>query len=258
VSITLMVEVLDHYHGPHSRKLWLIAWAEKVTEGSRAGYCRRTILAARLGVSPGRASQIAREIQDEGAIKRLGGGVGAKPVTYELLPLDTAQGKPRANPPQGKPRANPQDAVEGKPRANAQGKPRANAEGKPRANPNLDSPEEPSSLSPAERDLADGLGWLGATERETEFVITAIRADPGVRNRTAYIRKILDSGDPADLLDRARRDLADADADGGGGGDPPPPKPEWCGQCDEQTRLMDMYGDHPHHCPNCHPLSGQP
>ena len=93
-----MVEVLDHYHGPHARKLWLIAWAEKVKDdGSRTGYCKRDVLAARLGRSPSRVSHIASELEDEGTIKRLGGGVWGKSAVYELLPLDTAQGQPRAD-----------------------------------------------------------------------------------------------------------------------------------------------------------------
>ena len=163
MGIALMVEVLDHYHGPRSRKLWLIAWAEKVTEGLRTGYCKRAILAHRLGVTPARVSNIARELEDEGTVKRLGGGVWGKTAVFELLPLDGAQGNPRANPTQGNPRANPTKA----PRANAQGNPRANAQGNPRANPNPDNPDKPSSSSP--RTTRTGSRGLAAATADDDF-----------------------------------------------------------------------------------------
>ena len=68
--------------------------AEKVSNdgGSRTGYCKRTILAERLGVSPARASRIARELEVEGVIKRLGGGVWGKTAVFELLPLGRRTG----------------------------------------------------------------------------------------------------------------------------------------------------------------------
>jgi len=133
MGVKLMVEVLDHYHGPHARKLWLIAWAEKVTDdGSRTGYCKREVLAARLGRSQSRVSGIARELENEGTIKRLGGGVWGKTTVYELLPLEAAQGQPRAHPTQGQPRAHPT----AEPGPHAQGQPRAHAQGQPRAHPN--------------------------------------------------------------------------------------------------------------------------
>jgi hypothetical protein len=153
VSVKLIVEVLDHYHGPHPRKLWLIAWAEKVTgDGSRTGYCKREVLVARLGRSASRVSGIARELEDEGTIKRLGGGVWGKTAVYELLPLAPAQGQPRADPTQGQPKTDP---TQGQPRADptaepgmrSQGQPRTDAQGQPRADPNPDNPEKPSSSS---------------------------------------------------------------------------------------------------------------
>jgi hypothetical protein len=153
MSVKLIVEVLDHYHGPHARKLWLIAWAEKVpSDGSRAGYCKREVLAARLGVSASRASKIARELEDEGVIKRLGGGVWGKAAVYELLPLDTSQGDPRAHPAQGDSgdhpaQGDPRTHPMAEPEPHAQGDPRSHAQGDPRAHPNPHIPHKPSSAS---------------------------------------------------------------------------------------------------------------
>ncbi|MGH3192688.1 MAG: hypothetical protein ACRDOL_36660 [Streptosporangiaceae bacterium] len=127
MSVKLVVEVLDHYHGPHARKLWLIAWAEKVPgDGSRIGYCKREVLVARLGRSPSRVSGIARELEDEGTIKRLGGGVWGKTAVYELMPLDLAQGQPRADPAQGQPRTHP---TQGQPRAHPTAEPETDSQG---------------------------------------------------------------------------------------------------------------------------------
>jgi hypothetical protein len=111
VSIELIVEVLDCYHGPYARKLWLIAWAEKVSNdnGSRTGFCKRTDLADRLGVSPARVSGIARELEGEGVIKRLGGGYHNQAAVYELLSLAAG------TVPKGKPRADPSNPMKGEP-----------------------------------------------------------------------------------------------------------------------------------------------
>jgi hypothetical protein len=230
VSVELMVEVLDHYHGPHVRKLWLIAWAEKVPKGSRAGYCKRAVLAARLGVSPARVSNIARDIEDEGIIKRLGGGVWGKTAEFELMPLADAQGNPRANPTQGNPRANPT----GNPRANAQGNPRANAQGNARANPNPHNPQKPSSAprrttrtgssgppaatddddnpqtiyKPSPRTILDGLPDLDGEAELKAFIIaklTATTDDP-----SGYLLELVEKGDGAvrRFLAHSRRRLA--------------------------------------------------
>ncbi len=188
MSIDLVAEVLDHYHGPHSRKLWLIAWAEKVSNGhgSRTGYCKREILADRLGVSPVRVSNIARELVDEGVLRRLGGGVWNKSAEYELLPLAAhgaaPQGNPRANPTQGNPRANPAKD----PGTNPQGNPRANAQGNPRANPNPHNPHQPSSART--RGPADIIRavYPDATDDEIEIIIKG-REDHGARSVVAVL-----------------------------------------------------------------------
>ena len=81
VGIRLVTEVLDRYHGPDARKLWLIAWAEKANDGTRAGWPTREVLAHRTGRSPSRASHIAEELVAEGVLKRDGGGnrTGSRP-----------------------------------------------------------------------------------------------------------------------------------------------------------------------------------
>lgn len=70
VSIRLIAEVLDRYDGPAVRKLWLLAWAEHAAYDTRAGWCPRRVLAARVGVSETQASRIASALVDEGVIKR--------------------------------------------------------------------------------------------------------------------------------------------------------------------------------------------
>lgn len=32
-------------------------------------------------------------------------------------------------------------------------------------------------------------------------------------------------------------------------------KPDWCGECDERTRLGEMDDGRPYRCPTCHPLA---
>lgn len=70
VSIRLIAEVLDHYHGPPRHKLWLVAFAENANDDTRAGWPSRRLLAERADVSETRASHIATELVAEGVIKR--------------------------------------------------------------------------------------------------------------------------------------------------------------------------------------------
>ena len=58
------------------------------------------------------------------------------------------------------------------------------------------------------------------------------------------------------FLDRMRRDL-DAQDPGGNPRPQRPPKPDWCGECDPDTRLTGD-PDHPARCLRCHPLSASP
>jgi len=272
-----VVEVLDHYHGPHGRKVWLLAWAEKVPKGSRTGYCKREVLVARLGRSRSRVSGIARELEDEGTIKRLGGGVWGKAAVYELLPLATAQGQPRADPIQGQPRADP---TQGQPRAHptaepgprSQGQPRARAQGQPRADPNPHNPHKPSSTrrttrtgsggEPAATDDDDGdsgqppatdpralLLGLGADEDEIGPIINLIAETTGRDPGEYLLDEIGERGEERGrrIVRQARRKLG-----------LPEPKPPHCGdpECDPATRWRTVEtaeGDKARKCPKCHP-----
>ena len=233
MSIKLMVEVLDHYHGPHARKLWLLAWAEKVPDdGSRTGYCKREVLVARLGRSPSRVSGIARELEDEGVTKRLGGGVWGRATVYELLPLAAVQGQLRADPTQGQPRADPT----AEPRPHSQGQPRTDAQGQPRADPNPHNPHKPSSSSartprtgsrgePAATaddddlnlsttdDPREMLARFGTTQEQIEPAFRLLaRLTPDV---AGYLRA--KCGSPDEFMRWLRRQLTDQDADAGDG-----------------------------------------
>lgn len=85
VSIVLMCEILDFYRGPDRHKLFLLAWAERASTGTRSGWCPRRVLAGRLGVSPTRVSHIASELVREGTIKR--DGYRHRYTVYVLSPL---------------------------------------------------------------------------------------------------------------------------------------------------------------------------
>ena len=245
-----MTEILDHYHGPHHRKLWLLAWAEKIPNGgdTRAGYCPRAIIAHRIDRSPTRASNIAHELEAEGTIKRLGGGVWHKSTVYEMPPLDGSQGSPRTN---------PTDGPQGSPATNPQGSPATNPQGSPRTNPNPQDPKEPSSLVAAARELREALAGLGAPERDIDAIIAKVKNDPDIERPAAYMRKVARTDQGANLLAGLNRHRP---ATGHAGGDGPAGRPApvpWCGTCDERTRLIDLFGGIGR-CPACHPLRGIP
>jgi len=98
MGIRLVAEVLDRYHGPDARKLWLLAWAEKANDGTRTGWPTRQVLADRIGRSPSRVSHISDELVAEGVLKRDGGGNRSGPARFILLPLsDPGKSAPSAH-----------------------------------------------------------------------------------------------------------------------------------------------------------------
>jgi hypothetical protein len=129
MGIRLVCEVLDHYHGPDARKLWLISWAEKANDRTRAGWPTRDLLAHRTGRSASRVSHISDELIAEGILKRDGGGNRSGPARFILLPLAAEEmgalsthpkaevkGVPRAHPSAGEKsaaQAHPKPEVKG-------------------------------------------------------------------------------------------------------------------------------------------------
>jgi hypothetical protein len=87
MGIRLVREILDHYHGPDVRKLWLLSWAENANDRSRTGWPGRSLLSHRTGKSPSRVSHIADELVAEGVLKRDGGGNRGGRARFVLLPL---------------------------------------------------------------------------------------------------------------------------------------------------------------------------
>jgi hypothetical protein len=115
MGIRLVAEVLDHYHGRDSRKLWMLAFAEKANDRTRQGWPGRQLLAHRTGRSPTRVSHIAGELISEGTIKRIDGDWHRHEVHYELLPLAAANDSKSAAKahPEDAARAHPQPEVDG-------------------------------------------------------------------------------------------------------------------------------------------------
>ena len=120
-----MTEVLDCYHGPDARKLWLLSFAEKANDKTRTGWPTRGVLAHRTGRSPSRVSHISDELIAEGILKRDGGGNRSGPARFILLPLaDSLKGALWAHPSdeadaeqKGAPTPHSDDPVKGAPRA---------------------------------------------------------------------------------------------------------------------------------------------
>jgi len=87
VSIRLIVEIMDGYHGPPKQKLWLLAWAERAAFDTRTGWCPRPVLAARAGVSESTASRIATALVNAGVIKRVRAPYPGHSAVYSLSAL---------------------------------------------------------------------------------------------------------------------------------------------------------------------------
>lgn len=95
------------------------------------------------------------------------------------------------------------------------------------------------------RDVLAGL----ATEEEIDEIIAGIKSN-GIDNPSAYLRRVRRNGD---LPRYVKQQLAEMN----GHRPPPPAKPRWCGQCDEQTRLVALEDDPVRRCARCHPLAGE-
>jgi hypothetical protein len=96
VSVRLIAEVLDHYHGNRVHKLWLLAFAEVANDHTRSGWCKRELLASRVGVSE---TRFASALIAEGVIKRERGGNRYHTSVYVLGELNgkVQPERPRTN-----------------------------------------------------------------------------------------------------------------------------------------------------------------
>lgn len=98
VSINLVVEVLENYHGNPRHKLWLVAFAEVANDQTRTGWPSRRLLAGRADVSESRASHIATALVAEGIIRRdCAGRRGRGATRYVIAPLNGVR-QPRTLP----------------------------------------------------------------------------------------------------------------------------------------------------------------
>jgi hypothetical protein len=89
----------------------------------------------------------------------------------------------------------------------------------------------------------------GATESEIEEIVRQIEANPNVIQIGSYLEGAIKRGDAADLVISARKRLAERD----GIGQASAKRPEWCGKCDERTRMIGE--DNPQRCPDCNPMT---
>jgi hypothetical protein len=166
VGIRLVVEVLDHYHGPDHKFRWLVAFAEKAKDSTRTGWPGREIMARRTGKSAARVSNLAAELVADGVLERAGGGGrGRGNARYTLLPLAISQGSPSTNPMgavQGSPSTNPKVEVKGS-RERTQGSPSTNPIQAPHSSSyNPQNPQPPAGTVPvpnAQTILGDFIDW---------------------------------------------------------------------------------------------------
>jgi len=230
MGIRLVCEVLDHYHGPDARKLWLISWAEKANDGTRAGWPTREVLSHRTGRSPSRVSHISDELIAEGVLKRDGGGNRSGPARFILLPLDTAEmGAHSAHPkaevksaPSTHPSAGVKDAVRSHPKPKVKGaeSARKGAESARKGADPISLPAETGSLPltiPSEVQPSEDLAVADAPAAPTAQTILAnfidwVRGNGGdLTDRTigrlaAQIGKLVTEGKPDKHI---RQGLAD-------------------------------------------------
>jgi hypothetical protein len=229
-------------------------WRDGITE--RTGMSEHTIRRALADLA--RAGYEMREQADTDWRGRPVFAYKGRALRFRVPPL-----KPRQSPPDmaGLTAQSPPDmAGLTRPKASQirrKGEPNPSQRSADLADPVSPDPPKSPSLS-RESDPRALLAGLGATEREIDDIITTIKNDPNVRSPAAYIRATLANGDGPELLDRARRALAAQDA---AEWDAPPPRPPWCGQCDEQTRLIALESNDGKpmmkRCPRCHPLAGE-
>ena len=228
MGIRLVIEVLDRYHGPDARKLWLLAWAEKANDNTRAGWPTREVLAHRTGRSPVRASNIATELCAEGVLKRDGGGNRSGPARFVLLPLaEAGKSSARANP-SGSAKSAPEPNPSSRPKSSARANPKPPVKGSESAGKGSESagkgsdptlwPAEtgslPLSTTPSEEQPSEPLVAANAPTAQTILAnfIDWVRAQGGdlTRRTTGQLAKQIGDLIEQDVPDRfIRKGLAD-------------------------------------------------
>jgi hypothetical protein len=99
MSAQMMAEILDHYHGPANHKMWLLAWADHADDETRSGWCPRTQLAKRVGVSLRTVTRIAAALVEAGTLKREGLAYHGHSAVYVLGDLNgCGSGTPSMSP----------------------------------------------------------------------------------------------------------------------------------------------------------------
>jgi len=289
MGIKLIIEVLDHYHGPDARKLWLLAWAEKANDGTRAGWPTREVLAHRTGRSPVRVSNVASELVAEGVLKRDGGGNRGGPARYIMLPVgDSPMGSLRPNPsgpPNGFGLSEPirdqkgsESTVKGSESARKGSGPTplaAAMRSLPLIKPSVKQPSPPPTprgpfpiliavpdIHPEEegreRDLTPNQLVAAIRRERPDWPTASIEralGDAAVTERPwplVCTAALIVARDPESKhAGRLSRDGPWWAAAAAALGHSP--RPPWCGRCDKITRLTGMDGDAPSRCMACHP-----
>jgi hypothetical protein len=245
----------------------LVAYARYADQEGRGSYPASSTVALQTRKSAGQARKDAAELErlglllpgDPGLVKDMHGG--RRPNVYDLpVSRRSSEGTPQAESgrsPRGTPQAESRGSSKRSPQAESRRSPGAvEAIVSPRRGVRLDehkqilnrsgTPPQPSRTSRDPRTLLDGLGVDGGLG---EFILAWLKDNTD--DPFAYLLAVVGNDRAAGFVEQRRRELADLDDDD----DPPPPKPPWCGECDEETRLVGMHGDRPARCIRCHPLS---
>jgi len=212
MGVRLMVEVLDH--APQTltpRERWaLIAIAEDARDETRLclkGVESNPTLVRRMRAGRSERAAIIAGLIEKGALERVKRGQMHQHAVFRIPPLTNAQDpeNPDAElPPSIRETRTLDDSQD--PDSAVPGSGNCPPRVRVSRTPSPQSPQDPSSLSGAERVVMEALAPAGVTVDEMREVIKEIRqATKGkIENPTSYFRAIAQRGDLPDYLNRVR------------------------------------------------------
>jgi hypothetical protein len=243
----LVAEILDHCPDLKYREFRvLVSWALDANDDTRQGMPGGEKLSLQANCKMRQTMEAMSSLRKRGILKTVRKSAPGVRAVYEMPPMCTGNGcgHGRTRSGAGK-RPTHADS-----RATHADSGPTHADQHRAHSVTISSHKTQSSLSRAVAAIQAAVP--DATEREIREIVSKIEKDPSVRYAAAYLRTAVGNGDAPVLVIEARSRLAERDAMAQMTQTPASGRGQWCGQCDERTRMLGWDTGSPRHCPNCH------
>ncbi len=189
----LAVEILEHCPDIKYRQFRvLVSFALDANDDTRQGMPGMEKLTLQANCKMRQTKQAMADLRDLGILKTVHRSAPGRRAVYEMVPMCTGNGCGHTRTRTGAETA---------------------STGADSAPTGADIPAPSKSLLLSHRpesslsDVRAALEAAGATERETDSIISKIRNNPKIQSKAAYLRQAIANGDAGELITEARADL---------------------------------------------------